>query len=123
MTEIYDTDFAAAVMQAATGDGAALAAILLSDRPLGAGERALLAELVSEERGRLQGRPDRPAGDSAVVAAVADYRAAIKAGEMEKNAAPDAAKKYGVSANTIRAWDRAVREREAALLKYQETKS
>lgn len=115
MTEAYDLDFAAAVMQAAMGDGATLAAILRSDRPLGVSERALLAELVEGELSRPHGRQPLGPGHPKVVSAVAEYRAAIKAGEMKKNAAADVAARAGVSLSTIRQWDKITRRRTEAL--------
>lgn len=117
MTEAYDLDFAAAVMQAAMGDPAELAGLLRSDRPLGAGERELLAELVAGELSRPHGRQPLGPGHPKVVSAVAEYRAALKAGEMEKNAATDVAARAGVSLSTIRQWDKLTRRRMEALIR------
>lgn len=104
MTETYDTDFAAAVMQAATGDGAALAAILLSDRPLGAGERALLAELVEGELSRPHGRQPVGLWSPEVVAAVKRYRELVKAGKVRKAALSIAAEEAERSETWLRGW-------------------
>lgn len=104
MTEAFDTDFAAAVRRAAMGDGAALAAILLSDRPLGTGEREQLAQLVEGEISRSHGRQPVGLWSPEVAAAILRYRELLKAGKVRKAALSITAEEAERSEKWLRGW-------------------
>lgn len=104
MTEAYDLDFAAAVRGAAIGDPAGLAEILRSDRPLGSGERALLADLVEGVISRPHGGQPVGLWSPEVVTAVKRYWELLKAGKVPKAARSIAADEAGRSDTWLRGW-------------------
>jgi hypothetical protein len=123
---LTDSDFSHAVRRvgramAAGGEdylaaGADLAQYLLSDVPLGPGERRELALLVL---GAHRPAPHRHrtahAGNPRVTEVVEAYRAAIAAGALPKNATAEICKRFGISLKTLRNYRRLVEEYEKAL--------
>lgn len=115
MKESYDTGFGHAVNRAVLGDGKDLADILLSDMPLGRGEKALLAAFINGELRRPRGRQVIGVGNTRVVSIVARYRELKKSRMQEKIAVYEVAKEFGVTASSVRNWNRLTREREGLL--------
>ncbi len=98
-----------------TTEGAALAEFLRSDAPLGPDERELLAQLVTGEWGRPNGRPARVGpGHPYAVALVSDYRRRVAEHGPggEEAAAQDAARAFDTSPRTVRRYAEEARERE-----------
>lgn len=92
--------------------GAALAAALRSDPArLGAGERALLADLVTGEMRRGQNAPTKGAGHPHIVATVAAFRQKIEAGEARKNALIETASEFKLTARTLEKYLALAKER------------
>ncbi len=101
-------------------EGAPLAEFLRSDEPLGAGERELLAALVTGEWGLPKGRPQRVGpGHQDAAALVSDYRRRVSeyGPRREEAAAQDTAAKFGESTRTVRRYVQEAAEREAAIEK------
>ena len=118
-----DSDFAAMVRRVgvamgAGGEdfmsaGAGLAQYLLSDRPIEAGERRLLALLVLGETRRA---PSRPAANIARKAdIVAAFRAAMAKGRLRKNVIADLSGQFGLCRSSVEANLKDAREREEIL--------
>lgn len=95
--------------------GAALAAALRGDPArLGAGERALLADLVTGEMRRGQNAPTKGAGHSHVVAVVQTFRNWIASGSVRKQALEYTAEQFKISESTVARYVAMVEERERA---------
>ena len=125
MSGPVDTGFSAAHWQALGGDATAMAALLRDPaRPLTPEERDWLASMVERlaeyARGDVGGDVGRPvlaAGHPAVTRAVARYRALMGEGMRSTAAKSMVAEEEGVSARTVEAYLRLVREREALIAK------
>jgi hypothetical protein len=117
MTDEYDKKFADAVRRAAQGHPTPLAEWLRSDKPIGTGERDLLAMLIEGELARPAGRPSFGPGAPHIAAAVLFYRHR-KEIFGEEAAAAEVAESINRSKSTIREWDRMTREREAEIRKH-----
>ena len=109
MSAAFDMAFADAVRQAAQGDGRGLRDWLLSDKPIGPGERALMADFLCPDP--MPQKVGRKSGKFKVDlngrrAAILDYRQRMEAGEAEKSAAAAAAAAADVSVRTLRDWNK-----------------
>jgi len=93
-------------------EGAALAEYLLSDRPLGSGERELLAELVTGIWRAPAGRSQILPGQKRVVEVVGALREAIDAGLPKEAAKIKVANDFGLSRGTVENYERMTIERE-----------
>ena len=97
--------------------GADLAAFLLSNEPLGAGERRALALLVlgAQRDAPHRHRTAHPS-NPIVLEVVAAYRAAISQPDaIPKNAAADICTRFRITDRTLRKYRRLVEDRETAL--------
>jgi hypothetical protein len=93
-------------------EGALLAEYLLSDRPLGADERTLLAEMVTGCWRKPAGRGKVFPGQRQVIEVVAALREAVDAGTPKESAKLEVAKKFGVTRGTVENYERMTIERE-----------
>lgn len=128
-----DVDFADSVRRAALANGPAeqevfgadLALLLRSDRPLGRGERAMLAELVTGQLAKYRGRPQVSIEQKRkIVRRVQELR---NKPMQEKAAVGQTAAEFDMSATTVREYcrenrkfDEAVRKAEGAGRKMSE---
>lgn len=94
--------------------GADLAEYLISDRPLGPGERRELALLVLGTDRKPPGRPEMHPDHPFVKAVVAHYRAATEAGTKGMSAEVATAEEFGIKPRTVQAYLKMVRDREEA---------
>lgn len=128
-TEFYTTDtcFGHAVRRvghamAASGEdylsaGADLAEYLLSDRPIGKGERRELAMLVL---GECRPAPNRPRtahpSNPRVLEIVDAFRAELaRPGAVKKNVTADISSRFGIDVRTLRKYRKMIEDREKAL--------
>jgi len=111
MSELFDTAFGDAVRLAAKGNGRALRDWLLSDKPIGRGERELMADFLCRDP---EDRGGRPPGSKLKFAerrdAVLKYREQRAQKIQDKTAAPEVASGYKIQASTLRAWDKEFRD-------------
>jgi hypothetical protein len=105
-----DSDFAAMVRRAATGDAAGLAEYLISGRPIEAGERRELALLLLGEMGRAASRPAKSHALKAEAVAAFDAEMA-KPGAVRKQALADVGARFGTSRSMLEEYLREARER------------
>lgn len=96
-------------------EGAELAAYLLSDKPLGPSERAMLADLVLGQWRRRPGAQPVTAGTPDVQEVVKALRARVEAGEKKEAAKTAVAEAFGISRSAVENYERMVREREEAV--------
>ena len=98
--------------------GTALAEYLRSGQPIGAGEREMLAQLVTGEWRNRKGRPERAGpGHPYAVALVEDYRqrCADYGSGGEEAAAQDTAAQFGESRRTVRRYAEEADARDSAV--------
>lgn len=130
-----DSDFGTAVRRvgramAAGGEdylaaGADLAELLLSDQPLGPGERRELALLVLGAQ-RAAPHRHRTAHPShpVVLEVVEAFRAAMaQPGAVQKNVAADVCARFGITDRTLRKYRKLVEDRETALPRNESLKA
>lgn len=96
-------------------EGALLAEYLLSDRPLGADERTLLAEMVTGCWRKPAGRGKVLPGQRQVIEVVAALRVAVDAGVPKEAAKAEVAAKFGLSVGTVENYERDTIKRERAI--------
>lgn len=104
-------------------EGAPLAEWLRSGGEIGPNERELLAQLVTGDWLKRQGRPERKGpGHPDAVAIVSDYRRRVEeyGPKGEEAAAQDTAKEFGESTRTVRRYVQEAKERETTIRKAQE---
>ncbi len=96
-------------------EGALLAEYLLSDRPLGADERTLLAEMVTGCWRKPAGRGKVFPGQRQVIEVVAALREAVDARVPKEAAKAEVAVKFCLSVGTVENYERDTIQRERAI--------
>ena len=126
MTNSVDTDFARSIRKAGRAfmktkskdpsvEGLSLAKYLLSDKPLGTGERKMLAELVIGDWRLGQRRPLVTPIHPIVIAVVAKLRKLVGEGWKKEAAKVEVASTFGINRSTVENYEAMTVEREEAI--------